>query len=581
VGLGTNPLNASNFSGGRSAALSWAQVAAQATGPPPLPQLATQDKHKPRDQTTVTAYKDRVVTVKLKDHGIAQRFRAQSAVKTRENVETAILTQTATRMIRIVAAHQLKSGDIQIFTNTTAEAAQLKANREWLRGLGEHAELIVPTYGVIVHGIPTHSINMKEPATAIQQMLADNHTVVPDAEITYIGWLTKESHLKRASSIVVEFTEPEMANAIIYAGMVWDGQVHQCQLYDRACRIKQCFRCYNYGHIGTQCSAAQVCGYCSEQHETKHCSQKGAEGFAPRCTVCKGVHTAWSNACPARKKEMGRVEQAKQMRNIYWHVPVKETARRSREPNAHIASAGQERQRDRTADHATILTSQQAGIEVMVTQHGDTQPNELSTEQQVAVAESAATAEPVVAAESSQLALAAHNSLAETAIYPIGEIDEEISLGDAEMWLDNLDIDDDNDPDWLCNVPETGPSPLTSMATETRTASGIFKGCKCPSHQDIYENWPKRNANLTISNCMRTCVYCGKDFPKASEVRLHLKSLTYLKRNLEVNRVSNGRNKAPTPSWTPRTSTASPVGRPDQRPRRRILISSASTTPSP
>lgn len=157
-------------------------------------------------------------------------------------------------------------------------------------------------------------------------MLADNYTVIPNAKIAYIGWLTKDATLKRASSIVVEFTDPEMANAIIYAGMAWDGQIHQCQLYDRACRVKQCFRCYNYGHIGTQCNASQTCGYCAERHETKHCSHKGVEGFTPRCAVCKGAHTAWSNACPARRKEMERVEQAKQVRSIYWHVPQKEEA---------------------------------------------------------------------------------------------------------------------------------------------------------------------------------------------------------------------------------------------------------------
>ena len=100
----------------------------------------------------------------------------------------------------------------------TAEATQLR-----LRGLGEHAELIMPTYGVIVHGIPTNSINIKGQKTTAQQMLADNYTVVPTAEIPYIGWLTKEGALKRASSIVVEFTDPEIANAVIYAGMAWNG----------------------------------------------------------------------------------------------------------------------------------------------------------------------------------------------------------------------------------------------------------------------------------------------------------------------------------------------------------------------
>lgn len=94
-----------------------------------------------------------------------------------------------------------------------------------------------------------------------------------------------------------------------------------------------------YGHIGTQCNASQVCGYCAGQHETKHCKQKGAEGFTPYCAACKGAHTAWSNACPARRKEMQRVERAKEVRSVYWHVPPKENT--TQPPIAHMS---QERQ---------------------------------------------------------------------------------------------------------------------------------------------------------------------------------------------------------------------------------------------
>jgi precorrin-4 methylase len=173
-----------------------------------------------KTQPTVTAYKDRVVTVKLKDHGVTQRFRTLSATRIRHQVETSIRNNKATKLVKVVAAHQLKSGDIQIFTSTTAEATQLKENRGWIGGLGEHAELIVPSYRVIVHGISTNSINIKDQKATIQQILADNYTVIPKADISYVGWLTKESTLKRASSIVVEFTDPEIANAIIYTRMV-------------------------------------------------------------------------------------------------------------------------------------------------------------------------------------------------------------------------------------------------------------------------------------------------------------------------------------------------------------------------
>lgn len=204
VGLGTTPINQANFSGGRrTATATWAQVAALAKGAPALPPPAPQGLHTTKTQSTVTAYKDRVVTVKLKDQGIAQRYRAHSAAWTRQQVETSIRGNAATKQVKVVAAHQLKSGDIQIFTSTTAEAAQLKQNKGWIKGLGERAELVLPTYGVIAHGIPTNSINIKDRDATIQQVLADNYTVVPDAEISYVGWLTKEATLKHASSIVV------------------------------------------------------------------------------------------------------------------------------------------------------------------------------------------------------------------------------------------------------------------------------------------------------------------------------------------------------------------------------------------
>jgi hypothetical protein len=167
VGLSTAPLNAANFIRGRAAGTTWAQVAAHAKGSPPIPPPVPQNMRATKAQSTVTAYKDRAVTVKLKDHGIAQRFRTLSAARIRHQVETSIRDNAATKLVKVVAAHQLKSGDVQIFTTSISEAAKLKENRGWIRGLGEHAELIVPTYGVIVHGISTNSINIKDQKATI------------------------------------------------------------------------------------------------------------------------------------------------------------------------------------------------------------------------------------------------------------------------------------------------------------------------------------------------------------------------------------------------------------------------------
>jgi hypothetical protein len=497
--------------------------------------------------------------------------------------------------MKIVAAHQLKSGDIQIFTSSTAENTQLKQNKGWIRGLGERAELITPTYGVIVHGIPTNTINTKDQDATIQQILAENHTVIPSAKISYVGWLTRESTLKRASSIVLEFTEPEMANAVIYAGMVWDGQIHQCQLYDRACRIKQCFRCYNYGHIGTQCNAAQTCGYCADHHETKHCSQKGREDFSPRCAVCKDVHTAWSNACPARKKELARVEQAKQARKIYWHVPSRGSATKPRtdintrststfqEPGAITRTAVMVRARH-TARRPTgmiedVISEETDNPVAVGTQSGAaptaSEPQEPQEPQETATRAPSTPntedwADPAIHQEPTQPRIVSHQILSTEEIpSPTREPDEGQPLQyecqpadteadpivlDADTWLDNLAVD--FGPQWIQPTLESQPtaSPPTSLATDPRTANGtIYRGCKCPEHQEIYHDWPARDAELTIATCMKTCIYCGMDFTQASELRKHLRGMRYTRRrNLTVQQETRGKYSSSTPAWSPK-----------------------------
>ncbi|KAK7178611.1 hypothetical protein PSPO01_15332 [Paraphaeosphaeria sporulosa] len=102
--------------GGRTQPASWLP-------PPPAPQGTPPHG----TNNTVTAYSDRVFTVKIKDHGIAQRYRAQPHAWVKRQVETAIHNNAATRSVKIVAAHQLKSGDIQIFTSNNSREYSAQA----------------------------------------------------------------------------------------------------------------------------------------------------------------------------------------------------------------------------------------------------------------------------------------------------------------------------------------------------------------------------------------------------------------------------------------------------------------------
>lgn len=56
-------------------------------------------------------------------------------------------------------------------------------------------------------------------------ILQANRPFIPGAGIKYIGWLTRTSAAKAASSIIIEFTRHQDANKIIDEGLIWQGEV--------------------------------------------------------------------------------------------------------------------------------------------------------------------------------------------------------------------------------------------------------------------------------------------------------------------------------------------------------------------
>ena len=224
---------------------------------------------------------------------------------------------------RVIAAKQLKSRDVVLHTATMTEADTLKNTEDdWVKVLGTTAQVIKPTYRVIVHGVATgkDSINTDNQQRAIEKIETENAGLHEGAKVTYIGWLTKEGRRKTTSSLIVEFTTKYHANRAIQEGLVLNATHHDCVLYDRSCRLKQCFRCHKYSHIRPQCDTEEQCGYCAEKHNTKECMKKLSDPKpAPLCALCKGQHTAWSSACPRRIKELARVEQARQNQPVFHY----------------------------------------------------------------------------------------------------------------------------------------------------------------------------------------------------------------------------------------------------------------------
>jgi hypothetical protein len=272
----------------------------------------------------------REVVVTIRDPTTVLSLRAMNPRNLNAHVERAIAQSGNENIdsIKVLSSNQLRSGDLSIRTATSKEVEALKQFADdWVHRIGNRATLRITTYGIIAHGMRTSTMDMDRFEELREQILLDNKPFIPQAEIRYVGWLTRNAPTKAASSIVIEFSKPEDANKIIDEGLIWQGEVFQCERYERQCRVKQCFKCQHYGHIGTQCKATIACGYCAQEHESRECPSKLDRNVPRKCAACRGEHEAWSYQCPTRKEERAKARAAYDVRP-YYH-PVAETPRNS------------------------------------------------------------------------------------------------------------------------------------------------------------------------------------------------------------------------------------------------------------
>ena len=288
--------------------MSYAAAAAAAHGAVVASTYSTQNVR------TATAPVQREIIVNIRNPHTIQTLRAMNPRAMKAHVDAAIVQSENEHIAKIttMSTNQLKSGDLSIRTATIGEMQTLRQfTDDWVPRLGSGTSVRTPTYGVLVHGIRTSTIDMEKFGQVRNEILQANKPFIPTADIRYIGWLTgKTPPVKAMSSIIIEFTKAEDANKIIDEGLVWQGEMCQSERYERQCRLKQCFQCHKYGHIGTQCKAARTCGYCALEHRTSECPTRTERDATRKCAVCHGPHEAWSHTCPTRKEELAKTKAA-------------------------------------------------------------------------------------------------------------------------------------------------------------------------------------------------------------------------------------------------------------------------------
>ncbi|KAL3702597.1 hypothetical protein TMatcc_011273 [Talaromyces marneffei ATCC 18224] len=268
------------------------------------------------------------IVVKIRDDSQRTKLRKQQPVdivKDAERARAQAAKSTPSLALAghaFIAARQLPSGDISLRANHAAAAEVLRQHCEsWVHVFGESAYVRVPTWGIVIDGMPVRSVDLSEDFKA--QLVAENrYTWGREAgiKIAHVGWLTNPKG--REGSLVVEFTNPIVANSAISMGTVWQSHSLTNRPYCREGRCKMCKKCQKYGHVHAQCPNLKYrCGLCAEEHPTWECPSKQSKDIRSKCANCKGPHKAVSTSCPIRKIALERAQHALMTCEPFHRVP--------------------------------------------------------------------------------------------------------------------------------------------------------------------------------------------------------------------------------------------------------------------
>ena len=177
------------------------------------------------------------------------------------------------------------------------------------------------------------AINPANQNKAIAEIYSQNPQIKDRVKIVQLGWSKKAlSQGKTRSALHIGVASPEQANLLLSQGLLFESELHDCEVFEGECQVTQCFKCMEYGHIAKQCKNLIKCGFCAAiGHLSQDCLKKDDRN-SHHCAVCKkpgARHTAWARECPI-KKEM--VEKA---RTAYLLRPAKFQERTQPQESAH------------------------------------------------------------------------------------------------------------------------------------------------------------------------------------------------------------------------------------------------------
>jgi hypothetical protein len=240
------------------------------------------------------------------------RIRAENQTEDlarRSAVEVVAAANTALSISDVVATRRLPSGDTILTFQDMIPQAALQDHGWVQRVFGATAQLYETEFAVIAKGLPVDRIIHVNQS----QLLLDLQKRIPD--VIKLKVEPPRAPTARFTTAILHLRSADAATRLCERGLIWEAQIFNCEPYSADLRIRRCFRCHQFGHIGRYCKNKARCGHCAgAAHPQGEVDCPQIHG-TKKCVNCGGPHPAWHRECPKA------LEAKEQAHVAYQHRP--------------------------------------------------------------------------------------------------------------------------------------------------------------------------------------------------------------------------------------------------------------------